>query len=71
MKKLFITILVAATVLVSCKKSELKIDNPNQATTQQFWKTAADAQKGINSIYSTYHRAGISRWMHFLNIVRG
>ena len=69
MKKLLIIILTVATGLVGCKKSELNITNPNQATTQQFWKTATDAQKGVNSIYSTYHRAGISRWMHFLNII--
>jgi len=70
MKTFYIAILISATLLPGCKKSELNIDNPNQATTQQFWKTDADAQKGVNAIYSTYHRVGLSRWMHFLNIVR-
>src|SRR6476620_5462632 len=70
MKTVYIVILTSATLLFSCNKSELNIDNPNQATTKQFWLTATDAQQGVNAIYSTYHRAGISRWMHFLNIVR-
>src|SRR3982750_2166172 len=70
MKKIFITITVIALIATGCKKSELDISNPNQATTQQFWLTASDAQLGINAIYSTYHRASLSRWMHFLTIVR-
>ncbi|MFL5772640.1 MAG: RagB/SusD family nutrient uptake outer membrane protein [Flavisolibacter sp.] len=70
MKKIYITLVFATALVAGCKKSELDISNPNQATTQQFWLTATDAQQGVNAIYSTYHRAGISRWMHFLNIVR-
>ncbi len=70
MKKIYLTAIVAALLVTSCKKSELNIDNPNQATTKQFWLTASDAQQGVNAIYSTYHRAGLSRWMHFLTIVR-
>jgi tetratricopeptide (TPR) repeat protein len=69
MKKIFISIAIIS-VLVGCKKSELNIPNPNQATTQQFWLTASDAQQAVNAIYSTYHRASLSRWMHFLTIVR-
>jgi starch-binding outer membrane protein, SusD/RagB family len=69
MKQLLLLIAIPV-VLASCKKSELNIPNPNQATTQQFWLTANDAQLGVNAIYSTYHRAGISRWMHFLEIIR-
>lgn len=69
MKKVYI-IIAAVALLGSCKKSELDITNPNQATTQQFWLTGPDAQQGVNAIYSTYHRVALSRWMHFLNIVR-
>ena len=70
MKKIFIIIAVAALAGTGCKKSELDIPNPNQATTQQFWLSAADAQQGLNAVYSTYHRGALSRWMHFLTIVR-
>jgi tetratricopeptide (TPR) repeat protein len=70
MKKIYLIIAATGMLMTGCKKSELDIANPNQATTQQFWLTASDAQQGVNAVYSTYHRAGISRWMHFLNIVR-
>ena len=70
MKKIFIIIAVTALAGTGCKKSELDIPNPNQATTQQFWLSAADAQQGLNAVYSTYHRGALSRWMHFLTIVR-
>lgn len=70
MKRIFITILSAALFVTSCKKSELNISNPNQPTTEQFWLNGNDAQQGVNAIYSTYHRGSLSRWMHFLTIVR-
>src|SRR3954464_13564376 len=70
MKRIHIAIVAMVLLAVSCKKSELDIQNPNQATTQQFWQTASDAQQSINAVYSTYHRAGLSRWMHFITIVR-
>ena len=70
MKKIFIPIIVTTLLATGCKKSELEISNPNQATTDQFWLTASDAQQGVNAIYSTYHRGSLSRWMHFLTIVR-
>jgi len=70
MKKLIIAINVIAVFTVGCKKSELDITNPNKPTTEQFWITASDAQQGVNAIYSTYHRAALNRWMHFITIVR-
>ncbi|MBC7381548.1 MAG: RagB/SusD family nutrient uptake outer membrane protein [Bacteroidia bacterium] len=70
MKSKLIIIALTALIVTSCKKTELDIVNPNQATTQQFWKTGADAQQGVNAIYSTYHRGSLGRWMHFLTIVR-
>lgn len=70
MRKLFITSIAALALLAGCKKSELDIANPNTPTVQQFWKTAADAQRGVNAIYSTYHRVGLSRNQFFINIVR-
>ena len=70
MKKLIIAINLIAVLTVGCKKSELDITNPNKPTTEQFWITASDAQQGVNAIYSTYHRAALNRWMHFLTIIR-
>ncbi len=70
MKKLIIYgALVSATLLGSCKK-ELDVVNPNQPTLEVFWKTQQDAERGVNAIYSTLHRGGISRWMPFYFIIR-
>lgn len=70
MKKLII-LLVAATVIgtAGCKKS-LNIVDPNQPNTTVFWKTATDAQQGVNAIYSTFHRAGMCRWYFFATLIR-
>jgi hypothetical protein len=70
MKK-FIIIFMAASLLgaVGCKK-DLELSNPNAPTTSIFWKSADDAQKGVNAIYSTFHRAGICRWFFFATIIR-
>lgn len=70
MKNILITITALTLLAAGCKKGELEIPNPNQATTQQFWLSASDAQQGVNAIYSTYHRGSLSRWMHFITIVR-
>ncbi|RFZ84825.1 RagB/SusD family nutrient uptake outer membrane protein [Mucilaginibacter terrenus] len=69
MKKTIILTIAALVIgVTSCKK--LDVVNPNQPTTAVFWKTADDAQKGVNSIYSTFHRAGLCRWFFFATIVR-
>jgi starch-binding outer membrane protein, SusD/RagB family len=69
MKKIIITILAACFVITGCNDN-LDIINPNQATVELFWKTPDDAIKGVNAVYSTLHRGGISRWMLFYYIVR-
>jgi tetratricopeptide (TPR) repeat protein len=70
MKK-FIIIFMAASLtgLVSCNK-DLELTNPNAPTTAIFWKSADDAQKGVNAMYSTVHRAGICRWFFFATMIR-
>ena len=70
MKNILLTILTACVLVAGCKKGELNISNPDTPTTAQFWKTADDAQKGVNSVYSTYHRVGLCRNQFFLNIIR-
>ncbi len=68
--KIFLIAISAATLLaVSCQK-KLDIINPNVPTTEVVWKTADYAQKGVNAIYSTYHRVGLSRNQFFIDIIR-
>lgn len=69
MKKILITVITAVIAAAGCKK-DLDISNPNTPTTANFWKTANDAQLGINAIYSTFHRVGLCRWLHFITIIR-
>jgi len=70
MKKIFFIVIVVFWLLPGCKKSELTISNPNTPTATVFWKTATDAQQGINAIYSTFHRVGLARNQFFITIVR-
>lgn len=70
MRKILIyTILAAGIGFMGCER-ELDIPNPNQATIEVFWKNAEDAEKGVNAIYSTFHREGPSRWLPMLHTVR-
>ena len=55
--------------VASCKK-DFQLQDNMAITTQSFWKTAADAQEGVNAIYSTYHREGLSRNHYFITMVR-
>ena len=70
MRKIIVTTTVIVMLIAGCKKDELNITNPNNPTVQQFWKTADDSQKGVNAIYSTYHRPGLARNEFFSTIVR-
>ncbi|MFD2570046.1 RagB/SusD family nutrient uptake outer membrane protein [Spirosoma soli] len=67
--KLIFLPLLALITLVGCER-DLNIANPNQITTEVFWRTADDALAGVNAIYSTTHRTGITRWMQFYYIIR-
>ena len=70
MKKFIIIAIAALTIgFIGCKK-DLEIENPNAPTVNVFWKTATDAQNGVNSMYSTFHRAGICRWFFFATMIR-
>lgn len=67
MKNVFI---IAALLLFCSCKHDLDIEDPNQPSIDNFWKTADDAQHGINAVYSTYHRVGLSRNEFFITIIR-
>lgn len=71
MKKIFIIIFIALAGFSSCKK-DFDEPNPNQLTEDNFWRTQTDAIRGINAVYSTFHRgaAGYSRWLYFHGMLR-
>lgn len=67
--KSFILAVCCVLFFINCKKN-LDIPNPNSPTTENFWKTSTDAQFGVNAIYSTFHRVGLSRNQFFITIIR-
>ncbi|MGV3589960.1 MAG: RagB/SusD family nutrient uptake outer membrane protein [Adhaeribacter sp.] len=69
MKKIIYFLLAASLFISSCKQ-ELDINNPNAPTTTVFWKTATDAQQGVNAVYSTLHRDRMVLWQWFYFTVR-
>jgi starch-binding outer membrane protein, SusD/RagB family len=69
MKKIFAVLSLLLVVSTSCD-DDLDIVNPNQATVEVYWQTADHAVQGVNAVYSTLHRGGISRWMPFYYIIR-
>ena len=71
MKKLLFSILVISCFTSACKK-DFDENNPNQLTVSNFWQSEADAVRGINAVYSTFHRgaAGYSRWLYFHAMLR-
>jgi hypothetical protein len=71
MKSLFLTIILVGVAFSSCKRN-FDEPNPNQPTIQSFWKTSEDAVKGINAVYSIFHRgyAGYSRAMYFHGMLK-
>lgn len=70
MKKLFIYTIIAAGIAFAGCDDDLDILNPNAPTVDVFWRNATDAEQGVNAIYSTLHRGGISRWMPMILTVR-
>src|SRR3954467_1583092 len=67
--KLFLIAASAILLVTACEK-KLDIQNPNSPTSDVIFKTADYAQKGVNAIYSTYHRVGLSRNQFFIDIIR-
>ncbi len=61
--------MAALASFTACKKN-LNIVDPNAPTTAIFWKNSDDAQKGVNAVYSTFHRGGLSRWFFFATMIR-
>jgi tetratricopeptide (TPR) repeat protein len=56
-------ILILAVLLAACNDDLLFQNNPNQQTSDQFWKTEGDALLGINAAYSALQDIGaFARW---------
>lgn len=66
MKKTFIIILSILGITWSCKESKLEVTNPNVPTAEVFWKSPADAQQGLNAVYTMFYKPGTwTRWIYF------
>ena len=58
--------IIVLGIVTACSDSLLDIENPNQGTTESFWKTASDAESGINACYSALYKEGTwMRWLSF------
>src|SRR5215203_3577618 len=72
MKKLLIITTFIFLLFSSCEKN-FDEANPNQPTVASFWQSTDDAIKGLNAVYSIFHRgyAGYSRAMFFHGMLKG
>ncbi len=60
MKKIarYIILSIVVTFLASCDSSLLDIQNENTLSTGVFWKTEADIEAGVVSVYNMFYRQG-------------
>lgn len=69
--KLTAAALLSTLWLSSCEKDLLDKVNPNQPSTQQFWKTQDDAVKSVTAAYGALQLPGTySRWYWFATDLR-
>lgn len=48
----YLIMIIATTIfMLGCNKNYLDLANPNLQTTETFWKTEGDIQKGVNATY--------------------
>jgi hypothetical protein len=63
------TALLAGLTLAGC--NDLDVSNPNQPSSQSFWQTAADANRGVTAAYNALLLLGTyARWEAFANDIR-
>lgn len=61
--------LVAATTFAGC--ADLDVTNPNQQSGDTFWRTSADANRGLTATYNALQMLGVfSRWQAFAHDLR-
>ena len=65
-------LLLTITVIVfSCKKAALNTSDPNNLTTGNYYKTAAQLKSGVNAIYAVMHQNNlVSREWYYLHDTR-
>jgi hypothetical protein len=60
---------MSAGALASC--ADLDVTNPNQQSSQSFWRTRDDALRGVTAVYSALELLGVfGRWQAFANDIR-
>jgi hypothetical protein len=74
-KKLYLLppfiLLAIIAIIFSCKKSELNTSDPNNLTTGNYYKTAAQLKAGVNAIYAVLHQNNlVSREWYYLHDTR-
>ncbi|RED96018.1 RagB/SusD family nutrient uptake outer membrane protein [Marinoscillum furvescens] len=60
-KSIFLAIglILGSVPFVSCEKDFLEEVNPNELSTDSFWKTVGDLELGINAVYNSFKDQGI------------
>jgi hypothetical protein len=61
MKKLTAIIFIPL-MIISCSKSRLDLQNPNQLTKETFWKTKADVIAALAATYNLFRSANSGYW---------
>jgi hypothetical protein len=74
-KKIFLWSALTATIVTatinSCKKGSLNTSDPNNVTTNLYYKTSDQLTKGVNAIYVSIHSLGlVSREWFFIHDLR-
>jgi hypothetical protein len=71
MKKIFLLSTLLLLITTACDR-DFDQPNPNNPTIASFWKSESDAIKGINAVYSTFHRTATlySRFLYFHGMLR-
>jgi hypothetical protein len=69
--KLIILALIVGGSLSSCGDDFLETFNPNEQTSDNFWKTEDELMSGLNAAYRPLRFNGVyNRWLHVLYISR-
>ena len=75
MKKIILSALASLMLLIpvtSCSDDWLSLSDPNQESSDTFWKTEEQFQQGLYAAYATLRRPGVfSRWFHVIMVLRG
>jgi hypothetical protein len=61
--------MLAGSSVIGC--ADLDVTNPNQQSSESFWQTAQDAERGLTATYNTLLLLGVhGRWQAFANDLR-